>query len=187
MAKVYEGIAPRLAKWIERQPMFFVATAPLAADGHVNLSPKGTRGTFKVLDAHTFAYVDLGGSGIETVAHLRENGRICVMFCSFEHKPDIVRLHGKGTVTRRGEEGFAEALTPFSDAALERIDAVRAVVSVAVNRVSDSCGYTVPLMDFREERRVLDQRHRQKGAERLARDRLEQNAQSLDGLPALAE
>lgn len=187
MGKVHEEISPRLAAWIERQPVFFVATAPLAADGHVNLSPKGTRGTFRVLGPRTFAYVDLGGSGIETVAHLRENGRICVLFCSFEHRPDIVRLHGRGSVVRVGEEGFADALQPFADAAMERIDMVRAVVTVDVARISDSCGYTVPLMELREERTTLDLRARKKGAQRLARDRAEKNARSIDGLPALAE
>ena len=98
MAKVYDGIDARLAAWIEAQPMFFVATAPLAADGLVNLSPKGTTGTFRVLDERTFAYLDITGSGVETIAHLRENGRICVMFCAFDGKPNIVRLHGTGRV-----------------------------------------------------------------------------------------
>ena len=96
MATIYDGIDAELAAWIEKQPVFFVATAPLAADGLVNLSPKGTSGTFRVVDAHTFAYLDITGSGVETVAHLRENGRICVMFCSFDRRPTIVRLHGTG-------------------------------------------------------------------------------------------
>ena len=96
MGKVYDGIDPKMAAWIERQPVFFVATAPLAADGLVNLSPKGTIGTFRMVDERTFAYLDITGSGVETIAHLRENGRICVMFCAFDGKPTIVRLHGTG-------------------------------------------------------------------------------------------
>lgn len=96
MAKTYDGIGAEMAAWIEQQPVFFVATAPLAADGMVNLSPKGTIGTFRVVDEHTFAYLDITGSGVETVAHLQENGRVCVMFCSFDRRPTVVRLHGTG-------------------------------------------------------------------------------------------
>ena len=95
MAKVYDGIDADMAAWIERQPVFFVATAPLAADGLVNLSPKGTIGTFRVAGPSTFAYLDVTGSGVETIAHLQENGRTCVMFCSFDRRPTIVRLHGR--------------------------------------------------------------------------------------------
>ena len=114
MAKVYERIDAKLAAFIEAQPLFFVATAPLAADGLVNVSPKGTRGTFAVLDAHTFAYLDLTGSGVETVAHLRENGRICVMFCAFDGGPNIVRLHGTGRVVFRDDPGVRARRSPRS-------------------------------------------------------------------------
>ena len=107
MATVYDGIDPAMAAWIQAQPMFFVATAPLAGDGLINLSPKGTMGTFRVLDEHTFAYLDITGSGVETVAHLRENGRICVMFCAFDGKPNIVRLHG--TAVSAGTPGSTGA------------------------------------------------------------------------------
>ena len=100
MAKVYEGIDGRLREFVEAQPVFFVATAPLTADGHVNLSPKGGSGTFRVVDEHTFAYLDITGSGVETIAHVRENGRVCVMLCAFQGRPTIVRLHGAGRVTR---------------------------------------------------------------------------------------
>ena len=105
MAKVYDGIHPEMAEWIARQPVFFVATAPLAVDGLVNLSPKGTLGTFRVVDERTFAYLDIFGSGVETVAHLRENGRICVMFCAFDGRPQIVRLHGTGRPLLAGDPG----------------------------------------------------------------------------------
>src|SRR5919107_1240416 len=110
MGKVHDGIDARMARWIERQPVFFVATAPLAADGLVNLSPKGEIGTFRVVDAHTFAYLDFTGSGVETIAHLRENGRICVMLCAFDGRPNIVRLHGRGDVAQIGTPRFDELL-----------------------------------------------------------------------------
>jgi len=120
MAKVYERIDAKLAAFIEAQPLFFVGTAPLAGDGLVNVSPKGTRGTFKVLDAHTFTYLDLTGSGVETVAHLRENGRICVMFCAFDGGPNIVRLHGTGRIVFREDPAFDAAVAVFGDAGAER-------------------------------------------------------------------
>src|SRR5688572_602302 len=113
MAKVFDGIEPEMAEWIAAQPVFFVATAPLAGDGLVNLSPKGVAGTFRVVDEHTFAYLDLFGSGVETLAHLRENGRICVMLCAFDGRPKIVRLHGSGHAVEAGAPGFDEALAGF--------------------------------------------------------------------------
>lgn len=185
MGKVYDRIDERMAAWIERQPVFFVATAPLSGDGLVNVSPKATRGTFRVLDEQTFGYVDLTGSGIETVAHLRENGRICVMFCSFDGRPTILRLHGTGSVVALGEPGFDTACAPFADAVAPRAPAVRAVVTVDVHRIADSCGYGVPLMDLRAERDVLDSWAEKKGPDRLQRYRAERNAASLDDLPGL--
>lgn len=187
MGKIYECIDSRLASWIEAQPVFFVATAPLAADGLINVSPRGIRGTFRVFDEHTFGYVDLTGSGIETVAHLQENGRICVMFCAFEGPPKIVRLHGTGSVVARGEPGFDSAVQPFAAAlaVAAREPAARAVVRVHAHRISDSCGYAVPLMDFRAERDLLDSWSASRGSEKLARYRVERNAVSLDGLPGL--
>ena len=187
MGKVYECIDSRLAAWIEAQPVFFVATAPLAADGLVNVSPRGIRGTFRVLDEHTFGYVDLTGSGIETVAHLRENGRICVMLCAFGGPPKIVRLHGTGSVVRRGEPGFDAALLPFAAALTvgTREPAARAVVRVDVHRISDSCGYGVPLMDLRAERDLLDSWMDNKGPDGVVRYQAKRNAVSLDGLPGM--
>ena len=133
MARIYDGIDTRLAAWIEAQPMFFVATAPLAADGLVNLSPKGTKGTFRVLDEHTFAYLDITGSGVETIAHLAENGRICVMFCAFDGKPKIVRLHGRGRALRSGP-GVRGGAGGFGAAGAERRRYLRAVINVDVRR-----------------------------------------------------
>ena len=187
MGTVYQRIDSRLTRWIEAQPGFFVATAPLAADGLVNLSPRGLRGTFRVLDEHTFSFADLTGSGIETVAHLRENGRICVMLCAFDGPPKIVRLHGTGSVVRRGEPGFDAALEPFTAPLTvgTREPAARAVVRVDVHRISDSCGYGVPLMDLRAERDLLDSWSDNKGPDGVARYRTKRNAVSLDGLPGM--
>jgi predicted pyridoxine 5'-phosphate oxidase superfamily flavin-nucleotide-binding protein len=184
MAKIYDGIDAKMARWIEAQPLFFVATAPLDADGMVNVSPKGTMGTFRVVDEHTFAYLDLTGSGIETIAHLRENGRVCVMFCAFDGGPKIVRLHGTGRVTFVGDEGFDEAVGRFP-AAEGRRPQSRAVITVDVTRVSDACGYAVPRMEIVEERDVLDAWAQTRGPEKLAVYQETRNAASVDGLPGL--
>jgi hypothetical protein len=186
MGTVYDEIDARLARWIERQPVFFVATAPLSATGLVNLSPKGECGTFRVVDAHTFAYLDLIGSGIETVAHLRENGRICVMLCSFAGKPTIVRLHGTGRVVAPGDPEFDEALAGFGEAGASRRAYVRSVIVVDVARVSDSCGYGVPRMELVEERPTLDAVWGKRDEARVAAYQVQKNAASLDGLPGLA-
>jgi hypothetical protein len=186
VAKVYDGIDADMAAWIARQPLFFVATAPLAADGLVNLSPKGETGTFRVVDAHTFAYLDLTGSGIETVAHLRENGRVCVMFCAFDGKPKIVRLHGAGRVVAADDPGFEEALAGFGEAARSRRAYLRAVVVVDVARVADACGYGVPRMDLVEDRPTLDAVWGSRDDDRIAAYQAQKNAASLDGLPGLA-
>jgi hypothetical protein len=186
MAKVYERIEPRLARWIGEQPVFFVGTAPLSGDGLVNVSPKGLRGTFGVLDDHTFAYVDMTASGIETVAHLRENGRICVMFCSFDGTPNVVRLHGHGRVTSHGEDGFDAALEPFAMGLASRRTEARAVVTVDVTRVADACGYAVPRMSLDGDRELLDSWTERHSPEWLRAYRSGKNEQSLDGLPGLA-
>lgn len=185
MAKVHDGIGERLAAWVHEQPMFFVATAPLSADGMVNVSVKGTKGTFRVFDEHTFGYVDLTGSGAETIAHLRENGRICVMFCSFDERPDIVRFHGTGRVLFSHEPGFDEQLSRFGEPATSRRHPARALITVDVARVSDSCGYAVPLMELVSERDVLDSWSDRKTPEAMADYRELKNATSLDGLPAV--
>lgn len=185
MARVLDGIDAGLAAWIERQPVFFVATAPLSGDGLVNLSPKGTAGTFRVVDEHRFAYLDMTGSGVETIAHLRENGRICVMFCAFDGRPSIVRLHGTGRPVLVGDAGFDAALAGFGEAAELRRPYLRAVVEVSVGRVSDSCGYAVPRMELVEERETLDAVWQSRDDARIARYHAERNAASLDGLPGL--
>jgi hypothetical protein len=179
VSSVLDGIDPRLAAWLERQPVFFVATAPLGADGHVNLSPKGTTGTFRVLDRDTVAYLDLTGSGAETLAHLRENGRITLMFCAFEGRPNIVRLSGRGTAVLPSSPAFAELVAGFP-----AHPGVRSVITVRVSRIADSCGYTVPRMRLDSERDLLDLHNAKKGPEKLADYRVQRNAVSIDGLPA---
>jgi len=180
MGQVLESIDDRLAEWLTAQPMFFVATAPLAGDGLVNCSPKGMSGSFAVLDGHRVAYLDLTGSGIETIAHLRENGRIVLMFCAFEGRPNIVRLHGTGRPVLPDDEGYADLLAHFPEH-----PGVRSVIVVDVTRVADSCGYAVPRMQHVEDRDVLDLHNAKKGPEALAEYREKRNAQSLDGLPGL--
>ena len=188
VAKVFDEIDDRMRAWIEAQPMFFVATAPSGDGGHVNLSPKGGAGLFRVTGPLGFAYVDLLGSGIETVAHLRENGRICVMFCAFDGPPKIVRLHGAGRVVQQGDPGFEPLLATFA-AAPEQLQAVRSVVTVDIARVGDSCGFQVPVMRYEHERdqllRFADNRIRKEGAHAVSRYCTEHNAASLDGLVGL--
>jgi len=176
MGKEYAGITPELAAWIKDQLLFFVGTAPLAATGHVNVSPKGLD-TLRILGPQRVAYLDLTGSGAETIAHVRENGRIVLMFCAFSGPPKIVRLHGKASVAAAsGELG-----KHFPDHM-----GARAIVDVAVTRVSDSCGYGVPKFGAPEPREALDMWTQKKGAEGLAAYRRQKNARSIDGLPALA-
>jgi len=191
MAKVFAAIDQRLREWIGRQRMYFVATAPLSGEGHVNVSPKGPIGTLRVLDERTVAYLDLHGSGAETVAHLRENGRIVVMLCAFEGPPRILRLHGSGRVVPSHDPEFADLIerAEFEGSPVE--EARRAVIVVEVERVADSCGYGVPLMSYEEERQHLElssrKRLRAEGPDALERYRAEKNAVSIDGLPAFAD
>jgi hypothetical protein len=168
MGKVHEHIDAKLADWIGRQSMFFVATAPNEG-GHVNVSPKGPIGTFRILDELTVEYDDHVGSGAETIAHLRDNGRICVMFCAFDGPPRIVRLHGRGEVIAAEDPG----------------DGVRGAIRVHVDRVSDSCGYGVPLMEYLGERPQREAWLASKGADGVREYVGEKNAVSIDGLPAV--
>jgi hypothetical protein len=181
VGKVYDAIDARLATFMASQPMFFVATAP-RDEGHVNVSPKGYADTFSIIDERTVAYLDLTGSGIETVAHLRENGRITLMFCAFEGEPTVLRLYGRGRVVERGEAEFDELSTHFG----ERAGGGRAVIVVDVERVADSCGYSIPYMRFEGERERLTVNHGRRGADGLHRYQRERNAESIDGLPGLA-
>ena len=189
MGRQYDTIDVRLSTWIARQPMFFVGSAPLAADGHVNVSPKGPIGSLRVLGPTTVAYLDVIGSGAETIAHVRENGRIVVMLCAFEGPPRIVRLHGRGEVLLPDHDDYAAvmAAASFEDPAVPA--AWRAIVRVEVLRIADSCGYGVPLMSYEGKRPHLVAWARKKlrvgGQDALEEYMAEKNASSIDGLPAL--
>lgn len=180
MGTVASSISPALAEWISRQHVFFVGTAPTGDDGHVNVSPKGLD-TFRVVGANRVAYLDLTGSGVETIAHLRENGRITVMFCSFEGPPRIVRLYGRGEVIEPTDERFGDLAIRFDE-----LPGARSCIVVDVDRVADSCGYAVPLMSFVGDRERLIEWAERKGPDGLATYRQEKNALSIDGLPGFA-
>jgi hypothetical protein len=171
MAKVFDEIDSKLRKWIERQHMFFVATAPSGADGHVNVSPKGPIGSLRILDPLTVEYDDHVGSGAETGAHVRDNGRVCLMFCGFDGPPRIVRLHGHGELVLHDR--------PFEEG-------VRGVIRVSVERVSDACGYGVPLMQMvgeRTQRQAWLAPHTEGSLGEYVQRR---NSTSIDGLPAFS-
>lgn len=189
MAKVYDGIDEHQREWIAGQPLFFVGSAPLDAGGHVNVSPKGPIGTLRVLDDHTVAYLDMVGSGAETVAHIRENGRIVVMLCAFEGPPRILRLHGRGEVVPADDPRFEELYERAGFEAPHEVEAARrAIVLVDVTRVADSCGYGVPLMRYEGERPHMEawaeKKLRVGGEEEIAAYIAEKNTESIDGLPA---
>lgn len=181
MAKTFERLDEHLAAFIEKQHVFFVATAPLAGDGIVNLSPKGLD-TLRVLDERTVAYADLTGSGAETIAHLKENGRMTMMFCAFDGPPKIVRLQGQGEAVEPGHPEFEALVGRFPE-----IPGIRAVIRLRTTRISDSCGYSVPTFEYRGERDTLVKWSEKKGPEGLVRYRDENNRRSLDGLIALEE
>ena len=178
--KVHDGITERLRDFIVDQPMFFVATAPTDADGHVNVSPKGLTGTFRVLGEHRVAYLDFHGSGAETIAHLRENGRITLMFCAFQGPPNIVRLHGTGRAVPVTDPEFADLLPLF---AAPDTHGARSIIDVDVHRVSDSCGYSVSLMTYVSDRDLLIRSHERRDDDDLAEYRRVKNGASIDGLP----
>lgn len=170
MGKTYDDIDAKLAGWIGRQHLFFVASAPTAG-GHVNVSPKGPIETLRVVDARTIEYVDHVGSGAETAAHLRENGRICVMLCAFDGPPRIVRLHGRGEVVAADDPGGG----------------VRGLIRVHVDRIADSCGYGVPLLEYVGARPQREAWLARKGEAGIRDYVATENAQSIDGLPAFGE
>jgi hypothetical protein len=189
MGKVFEAIDERLERWIAAQPMFFVGTAPLAGDGHLNVSPKGPIETLRVLGPRSVAYLDFVGSGAETVAHLRENGRIVIMLCAFSGPPRIVRLHGVGSVVTAGDPGFDSLLGACGFDVAGVPEARRSIVTVEVDRVADACGYGVPLMSYEGQREHMElwaaKKLRVGGAEALLDYQREKNSESIDGLPAI--
>ena len=179
MGKEYTEIDAGVRKWIDRQHMFFVATAPLSEDGLINCSPKGLD-SLRVLGPHEIAYVDTGGSGIETVAHLKENGRIVLMMCAFDGPPKIFRFYGKGTPVEPHDDGFEELLAKFPP-----MPAARNFIRIEVERIIDSCGYGVPLYEFRQHRDSLPNYFEKQSAEDIQKYRKTRNSKSLDGLPGL--
>ena len=178
MARSYESITDAMKAFIAEQPMFFVATAP-SVGGRVNVSPKGYD-SFRVLDAGRVCYLDLTGSGAETIAHLRDNGRITFMFCAFEGKPNIVRLYGSGRHVQPGDPEFDDLIDGFPDRS-----GIRSIVVADIDRTSTSCGYAVPFMDYVEDRERLEESLSAKADGELQDYWANKNATSIDGLPAL--
>jgi predicted pyridoxine 5'-phosphate oxidase superfamily flavin-nucleotide-binding protein len=179
MGKLYDRIDDHLRAFFEAQHVFFVGTAPLSANGHVNVSPKGLD-ALRVLDPRTLIYLDYVGSGAETIAHVRENSRIVIMLCAFQGPPKIVRLHGTGEVLEPGDSGYAELRGLFAPE-----PQARAIIRVSVDRIADSCGYGVPLHMYQGERTQLLAWATKKGEEGLREYQEEKNSVSIDGLPAL--
>jgi hypothetical protein len=179
VGKTFYLIDDSLTEWLSEQPVFFVATAPLKSDGLVNCSPKGNRHEFAVMGSRTVAYLDQTGSGVETIAHLQENGRIVIMFCAFSGPPRIVRLHGDGRVVVEGTPEYASLVSQFPGEAGE---GVRSVIVVELERISDSCGYGVPLMNFHDHRPTMDQWAKRKGRAGIRAYWAEKNRRSIDNL-----
>ncbi|MFJ1973581.1 pyridoxamine 5'-phosphate oxidase family protein [Streptomyces sp. NPDC087903] len=186
MGKTYARLDGRLRAFIEAQPVFFVASAPLSGDGTVNLSPKGLTGSFVILDEHTVAYLDFAGSSAETIAHLRENGRITLMWCAFQGPPNIVRVHGRGEPVFRDDPRFAELLDHFPDIDATR-HGLRAVIVVTAELIRDSCGYAVPHMSYDGDRDLHARRFEREDDDSLSEyfARKDHVATSMDGLPGL--
>jgi hypothetical protein len=180
VSKQRECIDAELAEWMGRQHVFFVSTAPRSDDGHINISPKGGN-AFRVLGPMEVVYHDYTGSGAETIAHLRENGRILVMFCAFEGNPRICRLHGRGAVVARTDARWAEFEKLFPNH-----PGSRAFIHIQVTRVATSCGFGLPLLDFRADREALSEWAAKQGPNGLAEYWARKNARSIDGLPAVA-
>ncbi|MFP6654143.1 MAG: pyridoxamine 5'-phosphate oxidase family protein [Myxococcota bacterium] len=175
-----DEIRAKEAAFIDAQKIFFVATAPLSADGHVNLSPKGYT-SFARLDSRRVAYIDLGGSGIETHAHLRENGRICLMFCAFEGDPLILRLYGRGKAHQYGTSNFDVLRPNFPEIEVP----VRGIIEVGLTSIQRSCGWAVPNYDFVSDRETLRDYSAKRTQDEFMARQVVANRSSLDGLPGL--
>jgi len=179
VASVIAEIDDKMKRFLQAQHLFFVATAASSLDGHVNVSPKG-HDTFRIVGPKTVAYLDLTGSGVETIAHLRDNGRITFMFCAFEGPPRIVRLQGRGRVIEQADPEFPDWRKRFPEH-----DGVRSVIVVELDRLSDSCGYAVPLMSYSGERTQMQAWLDHKGPDGIASYQASHNV-SVDGLPGLS-
>ena len=181
MGKVYSAIDDSVRQFIEGQPMFFVGSAPLDPAGHVNVSPKGLD-TFRILGPSTVAYLDLTGSGIETVSHVKENGRIVLMFCNFQGPPKIMRLYGHGRVIETDDAEFPSLAAHFP-----AYEGTRSIILIEISRIADSCGFGVPLLKFEAQRTQLSAWSHKLGAEGLDAYRREKNQRSIDGIPGIEE
>lgn len=181
MGKLHTEIDDVLANMILAQRVFFVATAPLASEGNLNLSPKGLD-SFRILGPRTVAYLDVVGSGVETIAHLKENGRIVLMFCAFDGPPKIVRLHGQGRVVEPHSGEFPDLAAQFP-----KYESTRSIIVVEVTRISHSCGFGVPLMKYEGERGQHFSWAQKKGVDGLREYKQQKNRRSIDGLPGLSE
>lgn len=179
MGKEYQEIDEHIGRWIAQQKMFFVATAPRADDGLLNCSPKGLD-SLRVLGRRQLVYADTGGSGIETVAHLKENGRIVIMLCAFDGPPKIFRFYGRGRPVEPQQQEFSELAAGFS-----ALPTIRNLIVIDVDLIRDSCGYGVPSYDFRQQRDSLKNWYGARSEDELHQYRIERNEQSLDGLPGL--
>jgi len=179
MGKTYTKIEESIASWLSQQKMFFVSTAPLSQDGLVNCSPKGMD-TFRTLGDRKVGYLDMTGSGVETIAHLKENGRIFIVLCAFEGAPQIIRFHGKVAVCEKGGSEYRDRIAAF-----EEYPGTRSIIDIEIDRISDSCGFTVPLYEFKEDRGTLLKWASAKGSDGVSEYQQDKNLKSLDGLPGL--
>jgi hypothetical protein len=179
MGNIYPSINENLKEWLLTQKIFFVATAPLSQGGHVNCSPKDGE-SLRILDEQTVAYLDLTGSGIETIAHLKENGRIVLMFCAFSKAPKIVRLHGRGESIEPQHPEFELLRDAYPPTV-----GIRSFIKVHLTRISDSCGYGVPLYEYRGQRSQLKGWAENRGEESLLDYRMQYNSRSIDQLPGI--
>jgi Pyridoxamine 5'-phosphate oxidase len=181
MGKIQSSLDDATRTFIEAQHMFFVASAPIDVNGHINVSPKGMD-SFRILSPTTIAYLDLTGSGVETIAHIKENGRIVLMFCAFQGPPNIIRLYGRGRVVEPRDPEFEKLAAHFPT-----YESARSIIVVELTRVTDTCGYGVPFLKYEGERPQLSAWARKKGPEGLEAYRQQKNRRSIDGLPGLAE
>src|SRR5215469_10753043 len=179
MGKVYEAIDQQIKEWMVAQKVFFVATAPLSGEGHINCSPKDGD-SIRVVDGKTLVYLDLIGSGVETIAHVRENGRIIVMMCAFEGAPKIMRFHGRGEVIEKDNSQFEHLKTLFVSEV-----GIRSFILIHLDRISDSCGFGVPVLEFKDYRKQLRTYNERVGEEKLADYKIKHNTTSIDGLPGV--
>ena len=182
MGKQFESIDDSIRNWMGQQKMFFVGSAPLSGDGLVNLSPKG-HDSLRIIDGNTLAYLDYGGSGAETIAHVRENGRIVIMMCAFDGPPKTFRFYGRGEVITPLDDGFAELSGLFDLPGL----GTRALIKINLHRIQDSCGYGVPNFEFKGHRESSQNWAKKKTTDELREYQVLKSLHSLEGIPSMSE